>query len=349
MPPADPEPDLFHQAEEAVNDPHPLALLTLASSLLSTLDRNQDPFDRQRPEPPPLAGLLETFAVSGLVAMGNLAAVMAQLQADDLLRTRLLRQLDRSALIPWVNRLDQVVPRRAGQIVEELRDGTNLVIEFVVDGQPLCAVTFVDHNQGGAAKDGFMIPESLDGFLQVWRQAGGPGDTGFEELSVAEVAAAVSEAVDLGAMTWPPYESESWPQARPLVRWLVRRSPAGATGPVRPEWDIDARDRIIEEFLASPEGTPLAADADTQLLVDTLVWYGTDYTYGDPRLLSPVNVEILLSDWMSRKLMADTPTLAKLPGVLRAYVRFAHGQAGVAERLTPRRPWRRSRPTPPRT
>src|SRR6478609_9044958 len=143
MPPADPEPDLFHQAEQAANDPHPLAMLGLASSLLATLDRDRHPFDRQHPEPPPLAGLLETFTFSGLDAMANLAAVMAQLQADELLRTRLLRQLDRSALLPWVASLDQVVPSRAGRIVEQLRDGTNLVIEAVVDGQPLCAVTFV--------------------------------------------------------------------------------------------------------------------------------------------------------------------------------------------------------------
>jgi hypothetical protein len=118
------------------------------------------------------------------------------------------------------------------------------------------------------------------------------------------------------------------------VRWLVRRSPSGAAGPVRPEWDDEARDRLVGQFLASPEGVSLSADPDTQLLVDTLVWYGIDYTYGDPRLLSPVNVEILLGDWMPRKLMADAPTLAKLPGVLSAYVRFAHGQARVGEQST---------------
>src|SRR6478752_266702 len=179
--PADAEPDLFHQAEQAANDPQPLALLALASSMLAALDRDQHRFDRQRPEPPPLAALLETFVFSGLDGMANLAAVMAQLQADQLLRTRLLRQLDRSVLLPWVASLDQVAPSRAGRIVEQLRDGTNLVIEFVVDGQPMCAVIFVDHNQGGAAKDAFLVPESLDGFLEVWRRAGGTDGTEFEE------------------------------------------------------------------------------------------------------------------------------------------------------------------------
>jgi hypothetical protein len=152
--------------------------------------------------------------------------------------------------------LDQVAPSRAGRIVEQLRDGTNLVIEFVVDGQPLCAVIFVDHNQGGAAKDAFLVPESLDGFLEVWRRAGGSDDTQFEELTLAEAAVAVTESVDLGAITWPPYESESWPQTRPLVRWLVRRSPAGAAGPARPEWDDDAREDLVAEFLASRRAPP---------------------------------------------------------------------------------------------
>ena len=44
--------------------------------------------------------------------------------------------------------------------------------------------------------------------------------------------------------------------------------------------------------------------------------------------MSPVAVEIILHDWIPRKLVADPPYLAKAPDLLRAFVRFCHAWNG---------------------
>ncbi|HYH31070.1 MAG TPA: DUF6398 domain-containing protein, partial [Pseudonocardia sp.] len=49
---------------------------------------------------------------------------------------------------------------------------------------------------------------------------------------------------------------------------------------------------------------------------------------------SPVAVEILLVDWVPRKIVADVPYLAEVPGVLRAFIRFAHDERGIRPELT---------------
>lgn len=68
-----------------------------------------------------------------------------------------------------------------------------------------------------------------------------------------------------------------------------------------------------------------------------LLWFGTDYGTGDPLRWSPVAVEILLLDWVPRKLAASAAYLSKIPGLVRALVRYAHAERsipGESTRLT---------------
>ena len=45
-------------------------------------------------------------------------------------------------------------------------------------------------------------------------------------------------------------------------------------------------------------------------------------------------MEILLTDWIPRKIVADFRYLAKAPAVLRALIRFSHAERGIRPRLT---------------
>jgi hypothetical protein len=75
-------------------------------------------------------------------------------------------------------------------------------------------------------------------------------------------------------------------------------------------------------------------DPDNRDLVDSVLWFGTDYGPGDPLRWSPVNVELLLLDWFPRKIVADPGYLSRLPTLLRAFIRFSHGERGVRQALT---------------
>ena len=80
-------------------------------------------------------------------------------------------------------------------------------------------------------------------------------------------------------------------------------------------------------------GAPLD-DADHRGLLESLVWFGADYGPGDPLPLDPVAVEIILDDWIPRKIVADPAYLSKAPGLLRAFVRFCHAERGIRTELT---------------
>jgi hypothetical protein len=69
-------------------------------------------------------------------------------------------------------------------------------------------------------------------------------------------------------------------------------------------------------------------------LFHDLLWFGTDYGPGDPLHWSPVAVELLLADWIPRKIVADAGYLSKAPDLLRAFIRFAHQERGIREALT---------------
>ena len=106
---------------------------------------------------------------------------------------------------------------------------------------------------------------------------------------------------------FPPLETETWPASRPLTEWLVRLLPEGGTGYVRPKWSEAGKNKLAKRFFGSEFGKPLDDD-DHRDLLDQFLWFGTDYGPGDPLRWSPVAVEILLADWIPRKIVAARST-----------------------------------------
>jgi hypothetical protein len=158
-------------------------------------------------------------------------------------------------------------------------------------------------------------------------------DVTARELDPADARARIAEAVEAGASTFPPFENDTWPACRPLVEWAAALLPPGGSGYRRPQWDADALARLAERFFASPFAAGLD-DADHRGLLDSLLWFGTDYGPGDPLRWSPTAVQILLADWLPRKVVAEVPYLAKAPDLLRAFIRFCHTERGVRAELT---------------
>jgi hypothetical protein len=225
--------------------------------------------------------------------------------------------------------LDELAVTAACLTIDVLRDTANIVVECRLAGHAMCVVVLVDFNQGGVAKDGFVIDESLSGYRQLWQEFETSGGTEMQELSPADARVQLTEAIDLGAMTWPAYESDSWPQARPLVRWVLDRCPSGGVGLDRPEWSDSDREGLGAAFLSSAWGRSYATDRNAWALLDAVIDFCADQTFGDPLLISPGNVEMILMSWAPEALSAPRSTLAILPELLTAYVSYAHDRAGV--------------------
>jgi hypothetical protein len=315
-------------------------MLTFVSTLLCVTDsRRNHPF--AQPDTPDLAALTReelvgTFLDVPAPETSALLAVIAEMAGDDLLRARIRREIAaRPKLEPaWPAQLSETSTYRAVRMSHVLGDGDSIMLGArLPGGYELTCVVYIDHNLGTLVKDAFVVPESIATMVAEFRRVTEDPDTRWDDISLADTRAWVDAAVELAAITFPPLETETWPACRALVEWITRGLPAGGTGYQRPQWDSAALAGLADQFFASPDGARLD-DSDHRGLLESVLWYGTDYGPGDPLRWSPVKVEILLDDWIPRKIVAPADYLAKAPELLRAFVRFAHEEVELRSDLT---------------
>lgn len=314
----------------------PLDLLAQASSLLAALDpRSADPFERGDSETGPTRDEFVAMLIDRpSLETSALLAAIAGLIPDELPRARIRREIvTRPFSLPvWLLGLNEVRPHRTVALTDPLGDGEDIMVAArLADGSELTALVYVDHNLGSIVKDAFVLDASLDEVLAQLPEAAGE-DATVADLDPADARARVADAIERGAITVPRCETDTWPACRALVQWLCAGLPAGGTGYDYREWSDTELAEITERFLASRFGAGFD-DADHRGLLESLLWYGSGYA-GHPLRVSPTTVEILLADWVPRKIVADAPYLAKLPDLLRAWVRFAHAERGIRPELT---------------
>jgi hypothetical protein len=331
------EPEEFlTEVAERVASGDPLEFLGYVSTLLAGLDQRRHPLE---PEPKQvqvtLPRLLNSFAEADLPETTALLAAFAELAPDELNRARARRALaSRSDPLPnWLARLGETSVYRAVQSSHVLGDGDNVMLGVTLPGYELSMVIYIDHNLGTVVKDAFPVPEPIDELLADYRAIADDPDTSYDDLSLADARARADAAIELGTIMFPPFETDTWPGSRPLARWLLRTMPEGGTGYVHPEWNDAARKRLMKQFLGSDHGAAFTDD-DQDFLLEQIVWFGTVYGTCDPLQVSPVVVELLLADRIPRKIVADPACLAKVPDLLRAYIRFCHAERGIRPSLT---------------
>lgn len=328
---------LFQALRRGLRSDEPIDLLAVVSGLLEVTDpRNLDPFapDERRPG---VEDLVESLIGTPYAETTAALTVIKALTTDQMLAARIGRELAtrRHPLPGWLRVLDQ--PRADPDVwfmTHVLGDGDDYLLGVVLpSGDPLSALVYVDHNLGTVVKDAFVGPEQLEDLaIQLGTLIDDP-DQSLTRTDPATARAVVESAIDLGSQMYPPLTSDTWPICRPLIEWMLRQLPAGGVAPERREWTRAETDAVKAEFFASPYGAALD-DEDRRGLLDSVLWYCTDYAPGDPLRWSPVTVEILLTDWFPRKVIDQPASLAKLPDLVRAYIRFCHQRTGIRADLT---------------
>lgn len=331
--------DLLAAVRERLATGDPLDFLAYASTLLAALDpRGKNPFERDGagdPDGVTLPMLIESFAEVALPETAALLAALAELGPDEMSRARARLALAGSPhpLPDWLARLGEASVYRAMQGTHVLGDGDNVMLGVRLPGHELTMVIYIDHNLGTVVKDAFPLSEPLDKVAGHMRKAGNDPDMTSADISLADARAKAAGAIELGKIMFPPFETDTWPASRPLAEWLLRLMPEGGTGYVRPKWTKAAKKKLVSRFFGSEFGRSLD-DAEHRDLLDQFLWFGTDYGPGDPQRWSPVAVEILLADWIPRKIVADPGHLGKAPALLRAFIRFCHAERGIRPALT---------------
>jgi hypothetical protein len=327
---------VFQGLRRGLRSDDPLELLAHVSGMLTAVDpRSRNPFGHDEPKIG-LDDLVESFVGTDFAETTAALTVIGVLTSDRQLAKRLDAVLStrRQPMPPWLTVLDRAEITGVSMTTHVLGDGDDYFIEATLPtGEALTALVYVDHNLGTVVKDAFIIPDRLAVVLDRVEESMVDPDQTIEDVAPAKVRAIVSDAIDHGARMYPPLESDSWPACRPIVEWLTRMLPEGGSVPQRPEWSEAALAALRDDFFASPYGQALDND-DERSLLESLNWFGTDYGPGDPLRWSPVNVEIVLADWVPRKIMAEPAYLSKLPDLLRAFIRYCHAHRGLREMHT---------------
>jgi Domain of unknown function (DUF6398) len=335
-----PGPDaLLADVRRRLSTGQPLDFLAYVSTLLAAVDpREQNLFGRApagRSERATLAELLESLAEVELAETTALLAVLAELGPDEPARARARRALAPRSPAPadWLAGLGETSVYQAVESTHVLGDGDSVLLGIRVGGHELTAVVYIDHNLGTVVKDAFPVPSPVGEVAEFMRQSADDPDMRFRAISLADARARVAAAIELGAVMFPPFETDTWPASRPLTEWLLRLLPEGGTGYTRPTWTKAAKSKLANRFFSSEFGRPLD-DADHRDLLDQLLWFGTDWGPGDPLRWSQVAVEILLADWIPGKIVASPEYLSKAPALLRAFIRFCHAERKIRSALT---------------
>ena len=210
-------------------------MLAQVSSLLSALDpRARDPLARD-PEGDGLTleSLLPTFLAHEARETSALLAGIGELTGDEILRQRVGRELaTRNHALPrWLSDMRASTPtERVVEVVHVLGDGDNILVGTELPGgHQLTAVVYVDHNAGTVVKDAFVVPSSVDELVEQMLMVAEDPDTEAREIAPADARVRITEAIEHGALIYPPYESDSWPASRPLIEWMTRHA-AGRRG-----------------------------------------------------------------------------------------------------------------------
>jgi hypothetical protein len=328
---------LFQGLRSALRSGEPLDLLAVVSGFLEVTDpRSRDPFarDEQRTS---LAELVESFVGTPYAETTAALTATRAMVADEVLAARIGRELAtrRHPMPDWLSGLDQArVEPDVWFLTHVLGDGDDYLIGVTLpSGHALSALVYVDHNLGSVVKDAFVVPGPLEDLaLKVGTTIDDP-DQSLTRTDAASARAVMEAAIDHGSRLYPPLESDSWPMCRPLVEWMLRMLPSGGVASGPREWSDEEMAAVAAEFFASPFGISFDRE-DERSLLDSLLWFATTYATGDPWRWSPVTVEMLLADRFPRKIIAEPSYLAKLPDLLRAYIRYCHDRNGIRADLT---------------
>ena len=321
---------------DALAADEPLPILGLASTLLSAFDDGPSLGRPQESALPPPDDLWQSLFAADLIETSALLAGISGLAGDEMLRHRVRREIgSRAHVLPrWLLAMEEAEPvDGVFELRHVLGDGDNVMIGVrLPGGHELSAAVYIDHNLGTVVKDAYVVPGRLAELADMMRTTADDPDVTLTGLEPAEARARITEAIERGAMSFPPLETDSWPACRPFVEWAVSLLPTGGAGYVRPEWTDGDKQTLPSG--SSPRRSAGAGRCRPSRPARLAVVVRHRLRTRRPVALEPGAVEILLADWIPRKIVADVAYLDQAPDLLRAFIRFSHAERGIRAELT---------------
>ncbi len=235
------------------------------------------------------------------------------------------------AVLEFAAPVGRAVVDEAFLLDHETDDGHHigLVARHPGAAEPHLVMAFIDRNLGGMASD-ILVSADVDG---VRAEAASQGLVA-SPLDPAEAHARLARALQRTDMTMMAPVEEDFPLLRPLLERVMSTLPEPSRL-VEPEPPTDEALEAVVESIVAASADVFDDELTAERLTDTarLVTRFMSREMGAaPASWSPARLEVLLCDFVPRKVPVPPEALASLPAELGALVPAAHRVAGWEDR-----------------
>ncbi|MEV8506844.1 hypothetical protein AB0368_18820 [Actinoplanes sp. NPDC051475] len=249
---------------------------------------------------------------------------------------------------PWVALLGRVRPTGCYAYGDVYGDQTSYLVTFAYDdteegGPEHAVVALVDHNIG-IIKDVFVGGPADRILGQVREMCAGDELTWFREEDPGRLRAEVSRHLEItdGLTDLPQDGNLATDHTLASARLALLPKATVPPLPEPPELSAPDRERLLRDFLGSPEAARFGLDrvsADDELAslhfcLSLLLDHAAGLPDADPLRWSPAVAGLFLLDWVHRRAVLDMDDAAMLPRVTRAWSAYAMRKKGLPEAAT---------------
>ena len=243
----------------------------------------------------------------------------------------------------WAAQLGRVRPTGCYAYGDVYGDQTSYLVTFAYDdstegGPEHAVVALVDHNIG-ITKDVFVGGPAERILGQVREMCAADELTWFREEDPGRLRGEVNRHLEVTDDLSDLPADGSLATDRALAAARLALLPATTTPPLPepPELSGPDRERLLRDFLASPEAARFALaeiDADDELAslhfcLSLILDHAASLPEPDPLRWSPAVAGLFLLDWVHRRAVLDMDDAAMLPRVTRAWSAYATRKRGL--------------------
>jgi hypothetical protein len=256
------------------------------------------------------------------------------------------REVKRGTLAPgWVTQLGQVKATGCYAYGDVYGDQTSYLVTFSYDdaengGPDHALVALVDHNIG-ITKDVFIGSSAENILGQIREMCAGDELTWFRSEDPGRLRGEVDRHLEITDDLGDLPADGSLATDRALAGARLALLPKATTPPLAepPELSGPDRERLIRDFMASPEATRFALNdieagdelASLHFCLSLILDHAASLPDPDPLRWSPAVAGLFLLDWVHRRAVLDMDDAAMLPRVARAWSAYATRKRGLPE------------------
>ncbi|GGQ46476.1 hypothetical protein [Couchioplanes azureus] len=249
---------------------------------------------------------------------------------------------------PWTGQLGRVRVTGCYAYGDVYGDQTSYLVTFAYDdpeegGPEHAVVALVDHNIG-ITKDVFVGGPANRILGQVREMCATDELTWFREEDPGRLRSEVARHLEMTDELSDLPQDGNLATDRALAAARLALLPTSTVPPLPepPELSGPDRERMLRDFLASPEAARFGLDAvaaDDELAslhfcLSLLLDHAGSLPDGDPLRWSPAVAGLFLLDWVHRRAVLDMDDAAMLPRVTRAWSAYAMRRKGLPAAAT---------------